>query len=284
VQKIIKIHMEIIGLKSKLIESGDDLMEIFIDSLESAGEKVKDGDIVVVSSKIVALSEGRLIDLNNIKPSDEAIKLAKETYDRTIIEDPRFTELVMREADYILPGKLHLTLTDNILIPAAGIDRSNVPKEKVVLWPEDSQRSADNLRHEMLSRIGRQENLEENTNGNINLGVIVADSHCQPMRKGVIGIALAWSGFEGIEDVRGELDLYGKKLSVTQKGVADNLSCAATAVMGEGNDSIPFVIIRDANVKFTDKQQNNLDNFFPPSHCIFEGIYSNEVKDLVKTV
>ncbi len=261
--------MQIIPIKSRIIEEGDDLLAVFQESLEQARGELKDGDVVVVSSKVVAICEGRVVNLAEVEPSERAIELAKETYDRTEIEDPRFTELVLREAEHVLPGALHLTINERVLIPAAGIDRSNIPEGKVVLWPLEPQRSADLWREALKGDSYK------------NLGVIVADSHCQPMRKGVIGIALSWSGFEGIEDVRGEPDIYGKKLQVTQKAVADNLTCAATAVMGEGNDCVPFVIIREAPVKFTDELQDNRDNFFPPQTCIFSGIYSDEFKKVV---
>lgn len=297
--------MQVIGLKSRIVEVGDSLVAVFKEALRNAGEHLQSDDVVVISSKVVAICEGRVVNLDDVEPSETAKQLAKETYDRTEIEDPRFTELVLREADNVLPGPLHLTINEKILIPAAGIDRSNIPEGKVVLWPENLQQSADTIRAELMSSdliageafssgVSGDGVFGEGVSGEVsskvdqqspskqNLGIIVADSHCQPMRKGVIGIALSWSGFEGVEDVRGEPDLYGKKLQVTQKAVADNLACAASVVMGEGNDCIPFVIVRGAKVLFTEEQQNCHDNFFPPKTCIFSGIYSNKFKNIVE--
>ncbi len=262
--------MQVIPIKSRIIEEGDDLIEVFEESLKNAGEKIEKDDVLVVSSKVVAICEGRVVELDDVVVSEEAESLAKETYDRTMIEDPRFTELVVRESEYVLPGPLHLSINQGVLIPAAGIDRSNVGAGKVVLWPEDVQKSADEICGELVDVAGGR------------VGVVVADSHCQPMRKGVIGIGLSWSGFEGVEDVRGEPDLYGKKLAVTQKAVADNLACAASVVMGEGAESTPFVIIRGAPVKWTEEQQKSSENFFPPQTCIFSGIYTDEFKKIME--
>jgi coenzyme F420-0:L-glutamate ligase len=265
--------MQVIPIKTDIINPSDKLLDKFFEFVQKQGEKLLSGDILVISSKVLALTQGRIVDLSQVIPSETAKNLAKETYDRTMTEDPRFTQLVMDEADKVLPGNLHLTIKENVLIPAAGIDRSNIPEGFVIPWPKNPQASTDQIREDLLEMAGITDR---------KLGVVLSDSHCQPLRKGVIGLAIAWSGFEGVEDIRGEPDLYGKPLKVTQKANADNISSAAHLVMGEGNDCVPFVIVRNLDLKFTEEKQNNLDNFFPPGFCIFSGIYSDEFKQIIQ--
>ena len=103
------------------------------------------------------------------------------------------------------------------------------------------------------------------------------DSHCQPLRTGVVGIALGWAGIEGVEDERGEKDLYGKELHVTQKNSADQLASAASLMMGEGNESIPFVLIKKAPIKFTNKKFDQGSYSFPINDDLFAGIYNDKL-------
>ncbi|MBU0577042.1 coenzyme F420-0:L-glutamate ligase [Patescibacteria group bacterium] len=235
--------MQLIPLKSQKIESGDNLLQSFLSALESANESVGEGDIIVIASKVLAFSQGRLVESADIK------------------------ELVKKEADVILDeGEMVITLKNKILIPNAGIDNSNTPDGQAVLWPDDPFGSARGIRKELIGKF----NLK-------NLGVLITDSHCQPLRAGTTGIAIGWAGFEGVQDEIGKKDLFGRPMVYTKIAIADDLASAANLLMGETDASIPFVIVRDLNITFTDKEFSEDDYFIGPEECIYKGFYGKKL-------
>ncbi len=201
--------------------------------------KFKDGDILVLSSKFVSMSEGSILDLRTIRPSSKAKKLAK-IYQM----EPAFVEVVIREADIIfggLPGFL-LTIKNGILAPNAGIDKSNIPLHKIICLPFDPFLSAENLRMEFLICSG------------IKVGIVISDSRLMPTRIGTTGVAIGCSGIEPVQDQRGKKDLFGHVMKYTLKATADSLATMGTFVMGETNESIPLVVIRGSNLSYTDRK------------------------------
>lgn len=209
------------------------------DTIVSSKFKFVDKDILVLSSKFVSMSEGSLLDLKDIKPSDKSIKIAQK-----YLMDPSFVEAIIRESDVIfggLPGFL-LTFSRGILAPNAGIDKSNVPPNKIIFLPNDPFLSAENLRLEFLTRLG------------IKVGIIISDSRLMPTRIGTTGIAIGCSGIEPVDDQRGNKDLFGHILKYTLKATADSLASMGTFIMGESNESIPVVVIRGLNISFTDRR------------------------------
>lgn len=201
--------------------------------------KFKDNDILVLSSKFVSMSEGSVLDLQKIKPSDKAKEIAKNYQ-----MDPTLVEAVIRESDIIfggLPGFL-LTIRKGILAPNAGIDKSNVPSNNIICLPNDPFLSAETLRLEFLTRLG------------IQVGIIISDSRLMPTRIGTTGVAIGCAGIEPVEDQRGNKDLFGNVLKYTLKATADSLATMGTFVMGESNESIPVVVIRGINIAFTDRR------------------------------
>jgi len=257
--------MELIPIQTSRLEGKIDLAHFFLSAMEREKIKLKNGDLLVVSSKLVAVSEGNVVDISTIVPSAAAKKRNISRYG-TGKEDPRIVELVLREAEKVIPGNMMIALKDGNLMPAAGIDLSNAPDGIAILLPKNSWQSAWKLRATLLKKLKLKK-----------LGVAIIDSRCQPLRWGTVGIALGWAGFDGIEDVRGQKDLYGKSLKVTRKAVADNLASAAQLVMGEGDEARPFVIARDAPAKFTNKKPDPKKIRIAPSECIFEGVYNKHV-------
>jgi coenzyme F420-0:L-glutamate ligase len=153
------------------------------------------------------------------------------------------------------------------LIPSAGIDLSNTPHGTAILWPRKPFEVAEELRKNLRKKFGLR-----------NLGIIISDSHCTPLRWGVTGIAIGFAGFLGIQDERGRSDLFGNKLKVTKKAVCDNLASAALLIMGEAAERVPFAVIRGAPTKFTSRQQKKTEICVRPKDCIFGGIYSEKFK------
>lgn len=231
----------------------------FQSALEFAGESVREKDIIVIASKVLAYSQGRLV---KIQDSGHPPRRAGRT------QDTEFKDLVRQEADVVLDeGDMVITMKNKILIPNAGIDNSNTPDGEVILWPKDPFGSARDIREKLKSKFGLNE-----------IGILITDSHCQPLRSGTTGIAIGWSGFFGIQDVRGLKDLFGKEMTYTQIAVADDLASAANVLMGETDASIPFVIVRDAPVEFTEKEFSEDDYFISPDECIYKGLYNENLK------
>ncbi len=244
--------MKLIGIKTDLIEPGDDLADRLEEAMSGLGLALQDGDILVISESTLATAEGRVVDLKDVTPSPAACSLA----DR-FGKDAAEMELIIRESDRIIGGipGVVLTMRDGFLYPNAGIDNSNAPAGSVVLFPADARDSALKIR-ERLSR-GRK------------IGVIIGDSRTHPLRLGCVGVALACAGLDPVEDARGQKDLFGRELKITRKAVADNLVSAAQIIMGEGDEGIPAVIIRDAPVAIS--ESSDPIPSIPPDECMYIG-------------
>ena len=228
-----------------------------------SGIEIRTDDIIVVSSKYVSMSEGRLVRLAGICPTAKARILASKFQ-----MEPRMAELVLQEADYILRGVegFLLTIRNGMIAPNAGIDKSNVPKGHVILYPKDPFASAHRLRKAVSERIrGR-------------VAVVIADSRLMPTRIGTTGVAVGCSGFLPVEDLRGKKDLFGKVLRVTQQAVADSIATMGVSVMGESKESTPLAIVRGAKVTWTNRKLSWRDLAVDPE----VDIYLSARRDLVK--
>ncbi|MBN2109624.1 MAG: coenzyme F420-0:L-glutamate ligase [Methanosarcinaceae archaeon] len=247
--------LQMFGIKTPLIRPGDDIAKIIIESLEKQGMQFQDDDILIIAESPLATSENRLVCLEDVKPSEKALELA-----RNYQLDPQEMELILQECDEVfggVPGAA-LTITDGTLSPNAGIDSSNAPEGYVVLLPEDPRGSAERIRKDIEEQC------------RCHIGVIVGDSRTQPLRLGCVGIALGTSGIVPVEDVRGKRDLFGKELKITRKAVADNLVSAAQLLMGEAGESIPAVLVRGAPVQMI---RGSMEMpLFSPDECMY---YSN---------
>ncbi len=256
--------MEVIGVKvDKPIGIGEDLAEALIRALEDSGVRISDGDVVAVTSKVVSYSQGRLVSLSEVKPSAEAVKMALK-YDLT----PEIAELVIREANEVIGGVKHyiLTIRDGVVLGNAGVDKSNAPYGMVVLPPENPEAVAHRLRREIYERTG------------VKIGILIVDSRIEPLRRGTVGVALAVAGFEPLSDERGKPDIYGKPLLVTRRALADMLASTAELYFGERDELTPFVLIRNAPVRCTDRWIHSNIMFIPRDECIFFGSMRHESK------
>lgn len=229
--------MRLIPIKTRTIKPKDDLVKLI-------GEPLKNKDILVIASKVLAYSQGRIMDADS----------------------KMFDKIVEKEGKKLFPTNYcNLTFKDGHLIPNAGVDKSNTPKGQIVLWPKNPFKEAERLQKELRAKFKLS-----------NLGIIISDSTCAPLRVGVHGISIGHFGFEGVEDVRGSKDIFGKPLKVTRRNLADSLADAATILMGESDARVPFVIIRDAPVKFTNAKVRR--GFIRLKSDLYYGIYNNEFK------
>lgn len=216
--------MRVKAIKTRLLKPPkDDLFGEISNRLKKVPEK----SVLVIASKVVSIHQGRCILKSEVKDKDK---------------------LIHKEADQYLPrsktpkGYAVLTVKNNILIPSAGVDGSNVGNY-YVLWPKNIQKTAK----EIYIFLRKKYKVK-------NFGVIIADSHTVPMRRGVMGIALGYYGFKPINDFRGKKDLFGHKLVVTTIDVADALATAGVLVMGENTEKTPLAIITEIPfVQFTSR-------------------------------
>ncbi len=231
-----------------------DLVATISTAIREAGETLQTGDVVAVSSKYTAISEGRIVRMDDVVVTPEAQAIA-DRYEM----NPRIAQLVVQEADHIfggIPGFL-LTFKDGILSPNAGLDRSNIPNGYVVLFSESPYRSAAKLRRDLKAEFG------------VDIGVILTDSWLMPGRWGTTGVALATAGFHPIQDERGKIDLFGNPMMVTQRGIADTICAAAQLVMGERDEATPIAIVRNTGVELTDAEITEADVSIPWQMCIY---------------
>jgi coenzyme F420-0:L-glutamate ligase/coenzyme F420-1:gamma-L-glutamate ligase len=217
-----------------MVQPGDDLAGILISACKKAGLAPADGDVLVVAQKIVSKAEGRYVDLTTIAPSPQAQRLAAE-----VEKDARLVEVILRESRRVVrhrPGVLIVEHRLGFILANAGVDRSNIDPhaagEPVLLLPQDPDASAADLRARFARAFNRAP------------AVIITDSWGRAWRRGSIGVALGAAGMPALMDLRGQSDLFGHTLRVTQTGFADEVACAASLIMGQGNEGRPAVLVR----------------------------------------
>ena len=217
------------------VQPDDDLAALIGDGLDRAGLDLRDGDVLVVAQKVVSKAEGRTVDLATVEPRAEAVRLAEE-----VDKDPRLIELVLRESTEVLrtvPGVIVVEQRLGLVMANAGIDQSNLrPGDDhghALLLPEDPDASAAVLREALAARFRIER-----------LGVIVNDSVGRAWRLGTVGLAIGVAGMTALWDLRGERDLFGRELLVSETGAADQVASAAQIVQGEGDEGTPVVLVR----------------------------------------
>ncbi|MDI6690412.1 MAG: coenzyme F420-0:L-glutamate ligase [Candidatus Bathyarchaeota archaeon] len=253
--------LRLYSVKTRVIIVGDNLVDVILEAMNKQGLEPENNDILALTSKLIAYAENRLARLSEIKPSKKAKELAKK-----FSLQPAFAELILKEADKIYGGveKAVLTLKNGILTANAGIDNKNAPIDYAILWSSNPQKWASYIREEIKNRTGKR------------VGVLIVDSGLVPLRKGTVGLALAVAGFKPIKDRRGEKDIYGKQIMITQHAVADDLASAAHFLMGEAAEKTPLVVIKDANVDFDDGVYGSADMAMLQKECIFIGTFLAE--------
>lgn len=218
--------MNITPVKTKKITTVDNNI---ISILDQYLPEIKEKSIVAITSKIISITQGRLVKMDRRNQRDKKDKLIEE------------------EAQYYLPRSenkfdVALTITRNNLVASAGIDESN-GNGSYILWPADPQKSANDIRGYLKKRFSL-----------INVGVITTDSKTTPLRWGVTGFALSYSGFSPLRNYIGKEDLFGRKFQYEMLNVADSLAASATLVMGEGAEQTPLAIMTDIqNIVFQDQ-------------------------------
>ncbi|MDO8872158.1 MAG: coenzyme F420-0:L-glutamate ligase [Methanoregula sp.] len=248
---------EVFGLSTGIICSGDSIAERAADAADRQCGGIQNGDILVLAETAVATAEGNIIDLSTITPSIRAQELGKKYQ-----MDSRTAEVVLRESDLVvggIPGFL-LCMKAGTLLPNAGVDASNAPPGCVTPLPKDPDKSALAIKTAIERRYGAK------------VAVIIADSRTHAMRLGCSGVAIGCAGITAVIDDRGRCDLFGRKLEVTKRAVADNIVSAAELVMGEADECTPAAIVRGIGLPIG--EQVGVESI-AADECLFMGVLRN---------
>ncbi|MCK4539753.1 coenzyme F420-0:L-glutamate ligase [Candidatus Parcubacteria bacterium] len=243
--------MQIIPIKTRIINPPKDNLYDVINNFCPA---LKEGDVFLVTSKILAIHQGRCISMDSVKDKDALIK---------------------KEADIFIsrkecPGEhVILTLKENTLIPSAGIDESNA-NGYYILWPENSRKEAKKICKYLKKKFSLKK-----------LAVIITDSHSTPLRYGTMGISIGAYGLNPLKDYSKKRDIFGREIKMTKANIVDTLAVTGVSAMGEGAEQTPMAIIRDARfVKFTN-QKNYKELLVPIKEDIYYPLLKNFYKKQV---
>lgn len=216
------------------VQPGDNIADLLLQALAQAQMSLQAGDVLAIAQKVISKAEGRLVNLADVQPDDEALAVAAQTG-----KDPRLVKLILDESEAISrlrQGVLIVRHRLGFTSANAGIDRSNVAQtgadETVLLLPLDPDRSAAQIRQRLFDALAVQ------------VGVVITDSHGRPFRLGTVGVAIGVAGLPALWDRRGEADLYGYALQHTEVGLADEIAAAAGLLMGQAAEGTPVVLLR----------------------------------------
>jgi len=231
-----------------MVQPGDDLVAIINEAMAKADLSFQEDDILVLAQKIISKSEGRFARLSDMEPSAQAHAIAEETG-----KEPDFVEMVLSQSNDVVrtgPNVLIVEAFTGIVMANAGIDRSNIDRgegdDNALLLPLDSDVSARALRDQFVEQSGKT------------IAVVIADSVGRAWRYGTSAMAIGCAGLEPLDDQRGDVDMFGHTLEVTEIALADQVAAAANLVMGEATEAIPAVIVRGLSYPRTDRPSSVL--------------------------
>jgi coenzyme F420-0:L-glutamate ligase/coenzyme F420-1:gamma-L-glutamate ligase len=251
-------EIKIIGITGiREIECGDNLAELIFQAAGKQGNSLEDGDILVVTQKIVSKAEGMIVDLSNVTPSKFAYDFSRKND-----KDPRLVQLILDNSKNLIrlnenSGIIISETFHGFICANAGIDSSNIDGDRFVsLLPEDSDKSALIIRNN-VELMGK------------NIAVIISDTFGRPWREGQVNFAIGVSGINPFIDYRGTNDFFGKELKATRIALADEIASASEIVMSKAA-GIPAAIIRGHDIDHDD------------NHKLGESILREESKDLFR--
>lgn len=223
--------IELIGLEDiPIVDDTSNISLIIRDAIKKQGCNIAHGDIILIAETLISKSEGNFIKMDELEPSEEAIDLAKECK-----KDPKLVQAILNESVEVVEvgPKFIITETKHGFVCAnAGIDESNVGEGLATPMPADADKSAREIREFLEDEFGEE------------IAVIITDTQGRAFRFGAIGTAIGCSGISPIWKRVGEKDLYGRELETTEIATADELSAAASLIMGQADEGLPVVLIR----------------------------------------
>ena len=232
-------------IKTRIFHRGENLADFIIESIPNASWK--EGVILVVTSKLVSLEENRVVSKSLTKKS----------------------ELIKQEAEHVL-GEMGfgsiLTIKQGLLLASAGVDESNSPEDDYLLLPADPYQSATRLRRELINRLQLKK-----------FGLIITDSKTNPLRLGVVGVALSFAGFKPVVSLVGQRDLFDRPLKMTKINIVDGLAAGAVLSMGEANECQPLALIEYNGITFED-ESSKVDLLINKEDDMYFSLYQHLLK------
>ena len=235
-----------------LIQQGDDIGEIICEVAEKEKFSFEDGDIMVVTSKIVSKAEGRLVDTYKVKPSKKTVSLAEK-----LKMDPRSLEVILQETKTLLIARPGFLLTEDrlgFISTKAGIDSSNTlsgPKGQIVsLLPKNPDASAKGIRQVVERNTGKK------------VAVIINDTFGRPDRKGSVGMTIGISGIAAIYSPAIKEDIHGKKRH-PEIAQVDEIAAATSLIMGQTNERRPVVVVR--GIEYQTSETSRIGDLLHPT-------------------
>jgi len=251
--------VSVIGLESfPMVKQGDNLAELIVATVLREDVALNDGDVVVMAHKVVSKAEGRVVRLRDVKPSERAEEMAKDT-----LKDPKLIELILRETKRIVKATSEILIVENrygMVCINAGLDKSNVEGEDAyALLPTAPDESARQIRLEIMKLTGK------------NVAVVIADTYSRPFRRGQVEFAIGIAGVDPFRDYRGQRDLFDYVLKVKNTAVADEMASAAELLMGQGEEGVPVVIIKNLGGIEQKENISSSDLLIPKDEDLFKG-------------
>ncbi len=239
--------MKVKAYKTEKITQGSFNLQEFLDKFVP---DLSENSVLAISSKVVAICEGRFVKM----------------------EDADKDKLIASEAEFFIPKEknrynVSLTIKDNLLIAGAGIDESN-GNGYYILLPENPQKSANFIREFLRKKFNIK-----------NLGVVITDSRTAPLRWGVTGLCISYSGFTPLKDYIGKPDLFGRNFQFEKLNIADSLAATGVLVMGEGSEQTPLAIIEEIPlIEFQDEDPSK-EELGSLKISLEEDLYSDLLKN-----
>lgn len=223
-------RLELFGLEGiSEVNAGDSIGALICVACAQQGIELVDDDVLVVAQKIISKAEGRLVCLDDVKPSERARQLGRD-----LDKEAKLVEVILGESRKVIRsgGRALIVETHHGFVCAnAGVDQSNVGLRQVALLPKDADHSAREIRREIQTRAGKT------------VGVIISDSFGRAWRVGTADVAVGVAGMKSIKDERGLKDRHGYQLKAAVAAIADEIASAAELVMGK-RGGVPVVIVR----------------------------------------
>ncbi|KUK63520.1 MAG: F420 glutamyl ligase [Methanoculleus marisnigri] len=249
------MEIQVIGVQGlPLIQKGDDLPALICDRVA-----FEDGDILAIASSVYSKAAGFTRELASITPGADAVRIAAKTK-----EDPRFVQAVLDSStDILLEHPFILSeLPSGHIGVRAGVDHSNVEDGRLIILPPDPMGAAVGVRDAVRRITGKD------------VRVLITDTCGRSFRRGQTGIAIGWAGMTAIDDYRGDTDLFGHVLEITEEAVVDEIAAFANFVMGESHQGVPAVVFRNC------KTWNGHDSvYFTPQEDIIRAALKKNKKD-----
>jgi coenzyme F420-0:L-glutamate ligase/coenzyme F420-1:gamma-L-glutamate ligase len=233
------------------IKPHDKIDMLILKSLQQRQQDIIDHDILVIAHKIVSKAEGQIVDLRYIKPSVKSLAIAKEND-----KDPRIVQTILNESKEVVRLSRGIIIAETkhgFICANAGVDQSNVEDSfnHALLLPKDADASAKKIRQSLRKKTGKD------------IAVIITDTFGRPFREGQTNVAIGIDGINPIKSYIGNIDMYGKKLRVTEIAVADEIASAAELAMGK-LERVPFVIIRGYKYHLLHKKSTSVSKLIRP--------------------